>query len=68
MSEHKSTMWYYKFPSAVYANGPVRFSEPKNEREVRAYLRELFDVPRLPRDFDVWPTTQGDVDIVSKCR
>jgi hypothetical protein len=55
MDTRKRHVWYYRFRGAVYANGPVRFNDkPRNEREVRAYIREVFGWDRNPRGMEVW--------------
>lgn len=53
-------LWYYRLPGAFYANGPVEFKSPIDEREFRKYLRELFDIERLWRGTEVWPTTPAE--------
>ncbi len=50
----KSKAWYIKFPQDAYALGPVRFSEPKSEAEVRQWARAWEGVKRLPAGFSCW--------------
>jgi len=52
----KSKAWYIKFPCDAYALGPVRFSNPANEKEVRAYAKEWGGYKRLPVGFECWIT------------
>jgi len=52
----KSKARYVKFPLDVYALGPFRFEHPKNEREVREYVRDWESVSRLPNGTQFWPT------------
>jgi len=44
-------MWYFKLPSAVYANGPIEVS---NEREARQYVREFLGKARVPNGTEFW--------------
>jgi hypothetical protein len=53
----KASAWYYKLPGAVYAYGPMRFSQPVTERRARAAIRFVWELARLPRGTEVWPTT-----------
>ena len=52
----KYRYWYVKFPLDAYALGPLEFSEPVSEKEVREWARSLDKVERLPRGFQCWPT------------
>lgn len=45
--------WYYRLPGSAYANGPT--GPFASEREARAYLREIYDLVKLPRGTEVWP-------------
>jgi len=46
--------WYIKFPQDAYAEGPIEFGEPMNERKVREYARWYAQVKRLPSGFECW--------------
>ena len=57
----KSRAWFYRFPSMVYAAGPLRFEKLVDEQEVRCYVRGLhtirgLPIKRLPYGFECWPT------------
>ena len=59
----KARAWFVKFPSAVYANGPVRFDSAITAQEFRAWVREWLSGPiagqqvkRLSVGTQVWPT------------
>lgn len=52
------TRWNYRWPGSVYANGPTMIKYG-SERAVRAYLRELFQLTRLPQGFEVWRTNKS---------
>lgn len=45
--------WYYRLPGEFYANGPTVNTYP-NERAARKAIREMYNLPRLPRGFEVW--------------
>jgi hypothetical protein len=53
---NQSNAWYIKFPCDAYAMGPVRFSKPVDEKEVRAYARKFSGLTRLPAGFECWTT------------
>ena len=50
---NKSTHWHVLYEGECYAND-LRFNEPLNEAEVRAYLREYHDVNRLFANTQLW--------------
>lgn len=58
----RSRMWYYAFPAHGIACGPVSFAEPKSERQMRQYLRNFWEMPRLPRGTELWSTSQAELD------
>lgn len=41
------------YPGEVYGND-LRFDEPLNELEVRSYLRDFHNTPRLSNGIAVW--------------
>jgi hypothetical protein len=49
----RSTHWKVHYPGEVYA-GDLRFYIPQNEQQVRQYLRDVEEIPRLPNGLEVW--------------
>lgn len=49
----KASRWYYFLPGGVYALGPTTETFT-TERAARAYIRECWDMSRLPRGTQVW--------------
>lgn len=49
----RASRWYYRWPGDFYAVGPttLRFT---NERAVRAHLRDIYGLERLPRGTECW--------------
>ena len=47
--------WYIKFPLDAYALGPMKFSNPVGEEEVRHKARVFSGCKRLPKGFECWP-------------
>jgi hypothetical protein len=52
-----SVAWYYRFPGVFHTYGPVRFEQPVNEQFLRAHIRKVWELSRLPRGFECWTTS-----------
>ena len=51
----RKTKWWFLMPGWFYAgNTPVAF---RTEREARAWVRDYYNMPRLPRHCDFWRMT-----------
>jgi len=53
MTNQRSSHWKVHYPSEVYA-GDLRFYIPQNEQQVRQYLRDVEEIPRLPNGLEIW--------------
>lgn len=48
----KKSKWYYHFPGNPYAYGPT--TDRYYASEIRALLRQWWDLKRLPNGTEVW--------------
>lgn len=48
-----ASRWYYLFPGNFHAFGPTQQTFP-SERLLRAHLRRIWNLDRLPRRTECW--------------